>query len=472
MSIGRNAALLTATTVAGQLIQLGTLPLISAYAPPDAFGTYTFFAGFCAIASLFAGLRYEAAIAVARTDRQARMAAGLVSALGLACAGGVLLLAALVSHWFPAFGGVPTMELAVFAVAFLLFNTAIRAMSSWLNRLSRFGWIGSVQFAAVTGSVSLQIALLADSVQPAVALCLGYAGGQLIGALVGLCGPGRGAFRLDTLRRAQLRGTARHFISFPRYMILYGLSTNLRERAIQALVGWGAGSAALGQFAMAQRLQGAPHAFLHGGLGPALLSHARHSNKEEVAGVACALMELAVLVLAPIFVFVAVNSDALVSRFFTASWQGMHLYLRILSLAYLTMCCTAFLDRLYELYGTQRVALKVDLTYSAAVVAALTLAALSGSGPAMALMFALVFCIYELAWTYVTFSANQLPLTGLQRLGLLCIAYLCGLLALHAALLMLDELWQRALVAAVVSLAISAVHWRWMGGRHLVARLV
>ena len=472
MSIGRNAALLTGATVAGQLAQLLTLPLVSRYAPPDAFGTYTVFIGFCAIAMVFAGLRYDAAIVVARTDRQGRLAATLVALLGLATAGLVGLAAVLLHPWLPEVGGESTWAMAALAMVYLVANTLVRVNNAWANRVARFGWVGGVQFATVAGMVAVQIPLLALGVRPALALCGGYAAGQAIAMLVGFAGPGQDAFARGTLARARLLGTARHLVAFPRYMILYGLSTSVRERAIQALVGWGAGAAALGQFAMAQRLEGAPHAFLHGGLGPSLLSHARRSERAHVAQVASQLVELAVLVLAPVFVFLMVNAGPLVDAFFQARWAGTAVYIRLLAPAFLTLACTAFLDRLFELYGQQRIALHIDVTYTVAVLAALALAALSGSGAVMAGVFTIVFCIYELAWTYFAFSANGLGTVGLRRLAAGCALYVLALLAIDTGLLALPALWARTLAGALVFLLAAAAHWRWLGGRRLITQLI
>lgn len=472
MSIGRHAALLTATTVAGQLMQLLTLPLVSRYAPPEAFGTYTVFIGFCAIATVFAGLRYDSAIVVARSDRQGRLASTLVTWLGLATALAVGLAAVLLRPWLPGVGGESTWTMTGLAMIYLMANTVVRVNSAWLNRVTRFGWVGGIQFLTVAGMVAVQIPLLVAGVRPALALCAGYAGGQVVAALAGQIGPGRQSYPRTRSGRKALFATARHFVAFPRYMILYGLSTAVRERAIQGMVAWGAGAAALGQFAMAQRLEGAPHAFLHGGLGPSLLSHARRSERAHVAQVAAQLIELATLVLGPVFVFLIVNADPLVHAFFQPRWADTAVYIRLLAPAFLTLACTAFLDRMFELYGQQRVALHIDVTYTVAVLAALALAGLSGSGVVMATAFTVVFCIYELAWTYFAFASNGLGTAGLKRLAITCGLYLLALLAIDVALLAIDSLWLRLLAAAATFALFLAGHWRWLGGRRLLTQLI
>ena len=471
MSIARNAVLLAASTVAGQLTQLLTLPWVSRYAPPDAFGTYTVFVGFCAIAMVFAGLRYDAAIVVARSDRQGRLAATLVAGLGIAAAALVGAAGLALRPWWPVVGGEATAALAGCAVIALVANTFVRVNNAWANRLGRLGWVGAVQFATVAGMVAMQLALLARGVRPTLALCGGYAGGQALGLLAGLAGPGADAFARGRPSRARLLGTARHFVAFPRYMILYGLSTTLRERAIQALVGWGAGAAALGQFAMAQRLEGAPHAFLHGGLGPSLLSHARRAERGQVAEIGRRLIELAALVLGPVFAFAMVDAQPLVDTFFEPRWRGTALYVQLLAPAFLTLACTAFLDRLFELYGQQRTALRIDVAYTAVVLASLALAAGSGSGALMAVVFSVVFVAYELTWTYFAFAANGLATRGLARLALGCAAYLGALVAMDAALLAVPSLGLRAAAALAVLALAFAVHWHALGGRALFRQL-
>ena len=472
MSVGKNAGIVTTATGLSQLAQLAALPMIASYASPQIFGSYTLFVGFCSVVAIFAGLRYDGAIVVAYSARQARMASALVATLGIVTALAVVTLGTAAVSWNDYLNQLFGFASVWLAGMYIAANTFLRVAIAWLTRIGRFGWIGAVQFASVSGMVLLQLLLLLNGIAPLFSLIAGFAGGQLLGVIVAAGGPARQALRLAHVVPASLLGAARHFIAFPRYMILYGLNSSMRERAIHFLMGSAGGANELGGFAMAQRLLGTPHGLLHGSLGPALLRHARVFDRPEVSRVAVALMELAILLFSPVFIFVAMNAPSLTYALFGSAWQGLALYLQILALPYLILCCTAFIDRLYEMYGQQRAALRLELGYSLVVLVGITLVGLTGSGTAMAIVFAFVYTLYELLWTYRTFIINGLPRDRLGRLFRFSIGLLIGWLVVNAAVLSLSSLSARLAIVASIAAVTAFVHWRWLGGRELLLGLI
>ena len=78
MRLAASAAWLGGSTLASQVLLLGSLPLIARLFGPEQFGIYTLFVGALAIAGVLVGLRYESAAVVARTDREAAGRVGIV----------------------------------------------------------------------------------------------------------------------------------------------------------------------------------------------------------------------------------------------------------------------------------------------------------------------------------------------------------------------------------------------------------
>ena len=472
MSIGRDAALVTSANVLAQVLQLLALPAISAYAAPAAFGEFTLFAGLCAVVSVFAGLRYDPAIIVATSAGMARVVARLVWSLGLAAAIACLLLVppALVASIASSWGRAAT--LGALAAAYTLANTSVRVAVNWLTREGQFSWVGAVQFTAVVATVAAQLLLLHLGLDAATSLMLGLVGGQAIATALafGIAGRGRRWLARFDLRR--LRAAARVFVRFPQFMIVYGLNSTLRERAVHLLIGWGAGAGALGQMAMAQRLASAPHGFCHSGIGPALMAHARSESRPEVGRTAAALMELAALVLAPPFIFLAFNARALIDGFLNPAWSGLAVYIQWLAVPYALVACTGFADRLFEFYGQQKEALHMDLGLSVMLLGALGLAALSADGAVMTATFGIVLALFELFWTWRVFAANGLPLAPLWRMARVTLVQMLAFAALNGALMAIDSLVLRAAVAALAMLSMLAAHFRWLGGRRLLSRLL
>src|SRR5579863_4080621 len=85
-TIFSRTAALGALTATGQLIIVGSLPTYSALFDPGAYGEYLVFVGAVGVLGVFAGVRYDSAIVLPRSDR---LAAGLFVL--------VMLIAALVA---------------------------------------------------------------------------------------------------------------------------------------------------------------------------------------------------------------------------------------------------------------------------------------------------------------------------------------------------------------------------------------
>src|SRR5438477_7705565 len=90
------AAALGALSAAGQLIIIGSLPAYSRLFDPGTYGEYLIFVGAVGVVSVFAGVRYDSAIVLPRSDRTASALTALVMLVALAVGGmiaGATLLA-------------------------------------------------------------------------------------------------------------------------------------------------------------------------------------------------------------------------------------------------------------------------------------------------------------------------------------------------------------------------------------------
>jgi O-antigen/teichoic acid export membrane protein len=420
---------------------------------------------------VLAGLRYDSAIMVAGSQAQAASLARLVMLLGL-CTGALAFMfgwpALIALAKFP-LGS--SALLAALASAYLIGNCALRIATNWLVRQVRFVWVGALQFIAVSLTVASQLILLAIGVDPLAALASGFAFGQVAGAIFIFVTAASGQSWIGHGRRRELNAVARRFISFPRYMVLYGLNSALRERLVYVVIGWGAGAAALGKFAMVQRMVGAPHAFMHGGIGPTLLSHARDVSRDEAARMAASLVELSGLVLTPFIIFLMFNAEQLARSFFGTSWIGLGAYVPWLALTYLVLACTGFIDRLFELYGNQRVALNLDFVFTVVMLGGLLIAGKSSNGLVMTATFGFIYLIYEIYWTLVAHRANSLPLHALKRAGLVFAFQIVFWSVVCALLLFVSILsWRVSIVSLLIPIVFIA-HYRWLGGRDVVRSL-
>jgi len=432
MSLGSHIVRLTAGNGSAQFLQLLSLPLISRLFAPDEFGLYVLFAGALAVLSVFAGLRYDSAIILPRRDAPAVALAALVLAIALA-ASTVAGLGTLVATRFLAPGTSRQIVAIVGAgvVLSLVTGAVQRVVTAWLSRSGRFGSVGLLQLLVVATIVGLQVSLAAVGVSGLIALILGHVGGLLLGtaAFAMRMGELRRRIAVSLRRPRQLATVARRYSRFPKFMLPYGLSSTLRERLVHFVIGGLAGAGALGQFAMATRFASAPNSFLYQGVSPVMYAHAARAPREQVARDGAAIMELLAVVLVPAFAFIAIDGPLWIDRFLGQAWAGTGKYLLLLSIPYLSLALTSWLDRLFDAYGTQNRALYLDIGFTVVLVGTTALAASGGDGVTAATVFAAVFTAYELLWTALTYRTHDLPLSILKRpvlivlvLGVACLA--------------------------------------------------
>src|ERR1700730_7464839 len=86
VSVGSRVAGLGTLTAAGQLVIIGTLPMYSKIFDPGAYGEYVIFVGAFTVVSVLAGLRYDSAIVLPRSDGMAASLCALVMVIALTVA--------------------------------------------------------------------------------------------------------------------------------------------------------------------------------------------------------------------------------------------------------------------------------------------------------------------------------------------------------------------------------------------------
>src|SRR5271156_2104185 len=141
------ATALGALTAAGQLIIVGTLPMYSKIFDPAAYGEYVIFVGAIGVVGVLAGVRYESAVVLPRSDKTAIALSALVMLIASAVAvlvAGVTFLLSMIrasAEWAPIerqFG---------YGLAIAPAGGALqRCLSSWCIRRGRFILMGLGQF--------------------------------------------------------------------------------------------------------------------------------------------------------------------------------------------------------------------------------------------------------------------------------------------------------------------------------------
>lgn len=423
MRLAASAAWLGGSTLASQLLLLGSLPVIARLFGPEQFGIYTLFVGALAVAGVLVGLRYESAAVVARTDREAvvLVAIVLLSAAGTSLL--VLLVAGMLQFAWPqraADFGVTGLGAAL---ALALLATGVqRAVLAWGTRRGWFRLIGLSQLGFNLLMVAAQLGGALAFAASARVLAWGHALALALssGAAFAVAfAAERGRLR-RALGRRRLVALGIRFKRFPTFMILYGLMSTVRERATQFMLGGVAGAEALGRFAMAWRLTSAPNSLLYAAIGPAFFGAAARGTRDGNERIAVELVRFSLVLLVPAFVFLAVEATTLVTWLFGAGWSESGRAVAVLAAPMLTLAATGWIDRLFDVYQQQPAALALEAVFTVLVLAGFTFALQAdATGDLAILVFAVLSAVYYHAYVGVAFRRAGMATRGIGRVAAL-----------------------------------------------------
>jgi O-antigen/teichoic acid export membrane protein len=455
-----------------QVLSICTLPVLSRYFSPTAFGTYTLFLGVCAVAAVFAGLRYETAIVLPRSRRTATALSILVLTIGVLAAA-LVLLTAVLGLVFPGLSMVAAI--GVPAAASVCVGTVQRIAVAWLNRQQEYAWFGLVQFSGVLATLVSQFVLLAHGIAEEQALVWGSVAGQIgatmLGAVVLLARPQPQPAPPLTASIPRIVAAAVAYRRFPKYMLMYGLSSTLRDRVVQFTLGAFCGTDVLGKFAMATRIMGAPNSLIYAAANPVLLSYASRVPRDQVAENGARLVEALALFLAPIFIFFCFNAAVLMHLILGAKWGGVEHYAVLLAAPYFAWSVTAWLDRLFDVYNKQLAALQIDIVYTMALCSVVYALANPRSPIVAVAGFAVVFVTYEVVWTFLAYRVTGLETRQLRRPLYAVLLSVPIFLILGYATSSLAGLLERTIAFFICQVVIVAAYLRFFGGATTIKEL-
>ncbi|HLW23999.1 MAG TPA: oligosaccharide flippase family protein [Steroidobacteraceae bacterium] len=421
---------LGALTAAGQLLVVGTLPLYSRTFDPAAYGEYIVFVGAYAIVSVFAGLRYDSAIVLPRSQGMAQALSLLVVALGLLVAALIALATpglVIASSASPATKGAELNLGYGLAVATVL-GALQRCLTSWCIRRSRFLSMGWAQFLFSLITVIAQLSLV-RLIPQLPALVWGYVG-ALLGQLLWLAAAVPGAFTRSRPSWRALRVVARKYRRFPRYMVGYALASSVRDRLIQLAFGLGAGAAVLGRFGLAYRVMFAPNSLIYSAVSPVFYSLASRGRPEAVGRFAADLVEASFVALVTPYVALAIEAPALTEVTLSAKWHGTGPYLQALAAPALMLAVTCWLDRAFDSFRRQKIAFVLEASFTAVSVALVAVLSLCIDPVAVVWAFGALALVYYWVYALGVFVSCGFRLADLRR------AMAQGLLSLSIALVL------------------------------------
>ncbi|SCL32731.1 Membrane protein involved in the export of O-antigen and teichoic acid [Micromonospora nigra] len=382
---------IAAGSAGGQVLLLLAAPVLARMYSPADFGVFAVLGTLAATLGAVASGRFELAVPLPERDREAHdlVAVGLVTALGTALAGTVVVLVA--RDGIAALFDQPALSswlwLTPWTAAAM---AAVQVLNQLAIRYRRYSAIGRRNFLQAGATLLTQLgAGLVGLRSGGMALGLGV--GQAVGALSLLPGMRRrGADEDPGTHRRSLWRTALHHRRFPLLLAPSGLINVLGLQLPVLLIAYFYGSAVAGWFGLTQRVLAIPVALL--GLAVAQVYLAELSRAARTgSGRAAALFlqasrQLGMVAAAGalLIVFAAPPAFAMV---FGPEWSTSGSYVQALAVFTATQLVGSPLSQTLIVFGRQGLQLAWDVGRMILVAAAVTATALAG-GSALAAVWA------------------------------------------------------------------------------------
>jgi O-antigen/teichoic acid export membrane protein len=441
--------------ISGQVVTLACLPLLSRLYAPHDFGEWTLITTSALLVGSVATLRYELAIVLPHHNGPA---AALVWA-GMTIAGLVSGVAAIllvpIANFTIGQEEVIRVGWTLWTIPTLIFFIATLQLGlAWCTRRVAFTTYAIGTFLLPTATAIAQLAGPWAGLQRSDGLIFGTLAGYAAAAFsvwLPILARDRGyIFRALSINR--ITTTALRFRQYPCYMTPYTLAGMLRDRSIYFLIGHFADPAAVGRYAMAQRLTSMPNNFISSAVRPVFFQQAARQKLSELAKSVFTIMVVLIGIAVPGMVVFWFHAEAVLGFLLGSQWSATAPYAVILSVPALPLLLGNWLDRVFDVSGRQRIAFLLESGFSFITLVALLLGfVVFKEVRAAVIAQAAAMTAYYWIWINVVFRLSEFP--GSRFFQLLGIAL--GLTAVYVAVLWCLEMFFPLAIAVGVYSAIA-----------------
>lgn len=350
---------ITLITGAGlaQAIPIAISPLLTRLYTPEDFGILALFVSIATIVSTFITGRYELAIMLPKSDRDAFHIFALSAALSFLVSVLIFILIALFADWFAALLRAPELANWLYWIPISTMLTGIyTTFNYWSNRKAYYRSLASSRIIQA-GSSSVPQLVGGYAKIGSAGLVMGQLVGQLIAtsflALLVYQKDGQYLKNICWLRTLVL---ARKYKNFPKYLILAHSLNTASGQMPTILLGSIFNVAAAGYYMLTQRVMGVPTALLAGALGDVFRQEA--SKAYSISGACSEIYAITfkrlLLIGAPSFLIFFLVAPELFSLAFGEDWAVAGGYARILTPMYFLQFVTSPLSSMFMIAQKQR----------------------------------------------------------------------------------------------------------------------
>lgn len=414
MSFKSNAITMLTGTVVAQALPLLAAPLLTRLYSPEAFGLQTLFMGLATSLAVLATCRMDLAILLPESDAEMTSIVGFVmcSAVVVSVLTGfaVPLVKMTIDH---------TLSVAwIWLLPLMVFLIAMYQLSVGLA--SRGREFRGVAIASVGNQASYVAVALAISA--AGALGGGLVLSKMVGQMLGLILLGRlsvaqvlTAVRSWSFARVRMAATTyRQFLVFNTpYSLVGSVARDAPVYIFSALSVIGAA----GFFGLARTVLLAPTLLISNAFSLVFYREAvALRGSQRLQDLTLKLLQLGLVVLAPLFAFCAVWGDVLFVTVFGKSWGSAGTFSMLLAPAAWMAVQTGWPERLFEVNMRQGVSFAVQLGFDVVTAVAFAVAYLLSRDVVMAVAaFSVCNVVYHHVYLLAIFRVSGFAITGLVR---------------------------------------------------------
>ena len=414
-SFRRDATLLFTSTALARGILVASLPLLARFFNPADVGNWQLFVGSATVLATVICWRYEVAVPLPSDEQKSR---DLVSLCLLLAAGTSALLIApsfFFRERYAALIGAAAIEPFLWCIPlFTLLYGCEQASTFWLTRVGDFRGVGASR--VVKSTLMVAVPLVA-----AGAFNVGFSGliaGTMLGQLAATAYLLRedqasgDLFRIDRQRLARCRAAMFEYRNYPLYVAPYAFVGQFSKRLVYFLLAAFSGSSTVGFFAMAMQLTYVPVTFITAALNQAFYRRAAaHADIRKLEPLVLRVLELQVVAAVPIFVLFVLHGEYVLHLALGPVWGEAVGFAKLLAVPSLMLFFTAWLDRLFDTLGRQRLAVALQLMYDAASIGILLTLLVIGYPTLVAVAcYCMVTVLYNVLWLAIAFRiARFLP---------------------------------------------------------------
>lgn len=380
-----------------QLATLVAMPVLSRLYRPEAFGEYSLFVSITLLAAVVATLRYEIAIVLPRSLREAAALKRMTTRLLLLFSVVTVVVCAAIALWpsnlDPEWRG---LILLMGPEVFLLGGVSI--FTFWFTRTNAYGVLSRNRIIMAVLVASAQILMSFTGLGGGVSLALGLMIGQLFAVVVlALSDTSRGHLRTDGGRRWTY--LLRKYWRMPALTMPQTLVDSFRLNGINFIIGQYSLSA-LGQYSQAWRVVNVPAALIGSAISQVYFPRLASTPKRDLPQVVRSSVTKSLLLGFIPFTLIFFLSPTIVPWALGAEWKDAGLYAQALTpWLYLNLAASP-VSTLFVVLGKQHLGLVFAVIYAAAPIAVL-----------MAFSSQLYFAIVAMSATQAVLLVMNLILT-------------------------------------------------------------